>query len=135
MRHLMDHSRRRAGLRLVRPLILPFALIGAVLVEPVACLAQGQESTTSAMGPQTQAHPVAVGSTISVTSVPAGPMIPGSPVPPWLLRTGSMNGLALPGPVEPRPPDRFDCGAIADATARTLCNNREAARSPAGSAR
>src|SRR6476620_10291005 len=79
MRHLMDHSRRRAGLRLVRPLILPFALIGAVLVEPVACLAQGQESTTSAMGPQTQAHPVAVGSTISVTSVPAGPMIPGSP--------------------------------------------------------
>src|SRR3954466_4532786 len=64
------------------------------------------------MGPQTQAHPVAVGSTISVTSVPAGPMIPGSPVPPWLLRTGSMNGLVLPGPVEPRPPARFDCGKI-----------------------
>ena len=70
------------------------------------------------MGPQTQAHPVAVGSTISVTSVPAGPMIPGSPVPPWLLRTGSMNGLALPGPVELRSCRiRFHCGAIADATA------------------
>ena len=87
-------------------------LLALMLLPPGAALAQGQDSVTAPMGPQTSAHPPPLLSTASVTSVPSGkPLgpVPGTE-PPKITQA---NALDLPGMVTLAPPSRLVCGEIA----------------------
>jgi hypothetical protein len=95
-------------------------IVSVALPDPV--LAQGQDSTTSTQAPHTNAHPVPVLSTDSVTSIPSGTPIPGSAFPQD-MRPRSSTSFGLSGPV-PIPQVQLACNDIQDDTARGRCQSR-----------
>src|SRR3954447_6987657 len=104
----------------------PIAVLLLLLLCPGgSALAQGQDSVTAPMGPQTSAHPPPLLSSASAPSAPSGKAI--SPLPiavPVPEQRGA--GLVLPGSVQLAAPVRLACDDIADRNAR----RRRAARKP-----
>jgi len=94
-----------------------------------AALAQGQESETAPMGPQTTARPAPLLSSIASVSVPSGRAMTPPPIP--VARPAEPgSGLALPGSVRLESPARLACGDIQDDTARARCEARTAPPAP-----
>ncbi|WP_424138742.1 hypothetical protein [Roseomonas chloroacetimidivorans] len=106
-----------------RPFRSLHSLGGAIpllLLSLGGALAQGQDSVTSPMGPQTTAHPPPLLSSISAVTVPSGPSVQPLPVPVAVPKERG-GGLVLPGMVELTRPTRLSCEEIADRNARTRC--------------
>lgn len=110
---------------------LPLFLLALGLVQFGArpALAQGQETSTSAMGAHTSGHPAPLLSTSSVTAVPSAQMVPGLSVPVPVPKDRG-EGLALPGSVALSSPSGLDCAAIQAPNARTRCEQRKTPPTP-----